>query len=126
MNGAISRRLAPDSVLHPPTTFDAPDSLVTERVADQIEFFFGHVHILQPALEVAQGFYVIVFADHLHPLFARHQPAADIFARMVGAATIAKLDKLEIIMDTILVDVVEIGEHPVSPLKRLTRGYPSV
>src|SRR5271166_3218969 len=45
---------------------------------------------------------------------------------MIGAAAIAKLDKLEIIMDTILVDVVEIGEHPVSPLKRLTRGYPSV
>src|SRR4051812_38116433 len=98
MDPPIGGRLAPDVVLHPLAVFDSPNARVSESIGSFIKLSLTYVHILQPALQVAPGFYMIILANHFNPLCARHNTRADVLTRMIGPAPVTEFNKFHVIM----------------------------
>src|SRR5262245_47284427 len=112
VHGAVGGGAAPHVHLDPLAVFDPPHARIAERVRDLVELWFRHLDITEPATEIAR-LHMIVRAHFLDRLFARHRPRANVFARMIGRAPVAELHEFQIVVHSVFVHVVEIGDAPV-------------
>src|SRR5678816_1124528 len=89
--------LIPQAILDPSGLFQTPHTGVAKSIRDGIKLFRRHIHVLAPVRDVP-GFDMVVLANQIDRLSATHQSSTNVFAGVIGAPAVSKLDVFEIVV----------------------------